>query len=160
MMAGAAEGERKLVCQNRKARHEYHIEETHEAGIALTGTEVKSLRMGHGSLVESYASAERGELFICQFHIPPYEQGNINNVESTRKRKLLLHRHEIDKLAGAIARKGYTLIPLSAYFVKGRVKIEIALARGKKLYDKRETIKQRDQEREMARSHRGRQRGE
>jgi len=144
----------KVIAQNRKARHLYEIEETFEAGIVLSGTEVKSLRMGRASLAESYAQPSANELFLLNFHIPPYEKGNIYNVEPTRRRKLLLHRREIEKLIGAVTRKGYTLVPLSVYFKKGRAKVEIAIGRGKKEHDKREDIKKRDQEREMRRDFR------
>lgn len=143
---------RKFACQNRKARHDYQIDETYEAGIALTGTEVKSLRKGRGSLAESHAHIRGGEMFIVNFHIPPYEQGNIMNPDPVRERKLLLHRREIDKLTGAVNRKGYTLVPLSVYFRKGLAKMEIGLAKGKKAHDKREDIKKRDQERDMRRA--------
>ncbi|MBI1785700.1 SsrA-binding protein SmpB [Candidatus Sumerlaeota bacterium] len=144
----------KNICQNRKARHLYEIEETFEAGLVLKGTEVKSLRAGMGSLGESYAQPQRGEIFLINFHIPPYEHGNIYNVEATRSRKLLLHKREIEKLTGAVTRKGYTLVPLSVYFKKGRVKVEVAIGRGKKEHDKREDLKKRDQEREMRRTFR------
>ena len=147
-------GGAKPVCQNRKARHEYHIEDVYEAGLVLRGTEVKSLREGRGSLTESYALPIDDEIFLDGFHIPPYEKGNIHNVDPTRRRKLLLHRREIERMIGAVTRKGYTLVPLSVYFKNGRAKLELAVARGKKLYDKRETMKKRDQEREMARDHR------
>lgn len=145
-------GERKFVCQNRKARHLYAIEETFEAGLVLRGTEVKSLRMGRGSLAESFAHPSGGELFLNNFHIPPYEHGNIHNVDSVRARKLLLHKREIERLIGAVSRKGYTIIPLSVYFKKGRAKVEIGLGKGKKLHDKREDMKRRDMDREMARA--------
>jgi SsrA-binding protein len=147
--------QRKIVCQNRKARFLYEIEETHEAGIELRGTEVKSLRQGQGSLAESFAQPKDSELFLINFHIPPYEHGNRYNADSTRPRKLLLHRREINQLIGAAARKGYTLIPLSVYFTRGKVKVELAVGKGKKAHDKRETIKRRDQEREMRRAMRG-----
>lgn len=146
----------KLVCQNRKAAFNFFIEERIEAGIALTGTEVKSLRAGQGSLAESFAQIKAGEAFIVQFHIPPYEQGNINNADPVRTRKLLLHRKQIDKLAEHVARKGYALAPTKVYFRDGKVKVEIGLARGKKLFDKRETMKKRDQAREMDRESRSR----
>ena len=142
----------KTVCRNRKARYTYHIEDTYEAGLVLTGTEVKSLRAGRASLAESFAVPVGDELYLAGFHIPPYEQGNIHNVEPVRRRKLLLHRREIDRLIGAVSRKGYTLVPLSVYFKKGLAKVEIAVARGKKLYDKREDVKRRDHEREMDRA--------
>ncbi len=141
----------KIVCQNRKARFLYEIEDTYEAGLVLKGTEVKSLRLGLGSLTESYAHAREGELFLINFHIPPYEHGNIYNVEATRSRKLLLHKREIEKLIGASTRKGYTLVPLSVYFKKGKAKVELGIGRGKKEHDKRDDIKKREQDREMRR---------
>lgn len=141
----------KIVCQNRKARHEYQLEDRFEAGLVLTGTEVKSLRQGKGSLAESYARAVGEELFIIDFHIPPYEQGNIHNTDPVRPRKLLLHRREINKMIGAASRQGFALVPVSVYFKNGRAKVEIALGKGKKMHDKREDMKKRDQEREMRR---------
>lgn len=151
MSVPAAEA-RKTVAQNRKARHEYHIDEVFEAGLVLTGTEVKSLRSGKASIVEAYISPASGELWLVGCHIPPYEQGNIHNVDPLRRRKLLLHRREIEKLTGAVSKKGCTIVPLQIYFKKGRAKIEIALARGKKLHDKRQDIKARDQRREIDRA--------
>ncbi|NLW23248.1 MAG: SsrA-binding protein SmpB [Tissierellia bacterium] len=139
----------KIVSTNRKARHEYFIEDTIEAGIVLTGTEVKSIRQGKVNIKESYASVENGEVFIHNMHISPYEQGNIYNVDPIRKRKLLLHKREIRKLDAQIAQKGYTLVPLSVYIKNGLVKGELAIAKGKKLYDKREAIAKRDAERRM-----------
>lgn len=147
----------KLVCQNRKARHEYFIEDTVEAGLELKGTEVKSLRGGGGSVQESYAQIKGGEAWIMQFHIPPYEQANRYNADPVRTRRLLMHRREIDKLGTAIEQKGYTLVPLEVYFKKGRVKVLIGIARGKKSYDKRASIKERDVTREMDRRMRGRE---
>lgn len=139
----------KTVATNRKARHEYFIEDTYEAGIALTGTEVKSIRQGKVNIKESYASIEKGEVFINNMHISPYEQGNIFNVDPLRKRKLLLHKREIRKLLVSTSQKGYTLVPLSIYIKNGLVKVELAIAKGKKLYDKREDIAKRDAERRM-----------
>ncbi len=139
----------KNVATNRKARHEYFIEDTFEAGIALTGTEVKSIRQGKVNIKDSYASIEKGEVFLNNMHISPYEQGNIFNVDPLRKRKLLLHKREIRKLLVSTTQKGYTLVPLSVYIKNGLVKIELAVARGKKLYDKREDIAKRDAERRM-----------
>ncbi len=139
----------KLIASNKKARHEFFIEDTLEAGIVLTGTEVKSIRQGKVNIKESYASIERGEVYITGMHISPYEQGNINNVDPVRKRKLLLHRREIRKLIGEIQQKGFTLVPLSIYLKDGLVKIEIALAKGKKLFDKRQTIAKKDAERRI-----------
>lgn len=139
----------KIIATNRKARHEYFIEDTIEAGIALTGTEVKSIRQGKINVRESYASIEDGEVFINNMHISPYEQGNIYNVDPIRKRKLLLHKREIRRLMTAISQKGYTLVPLSVYLKDGLVKVEVATAKGKKLYDKREDIAKKDAERRM-----------
>ena len=142
----------RMVAQNRKARHLYHIDQTWEAGIVLRGTEVKSLRAGQGSLNDSYADAEAGEIYLNNFHIPPYEQGNRFNVDSKRRRKLLLHKKEIKKIVGAVTQKGYTLVPLRVYFRGQHAKAEIALARGKKEYDKRSDIKERESRREMDRA--------
>ena len=142
----------KVVAQNRRAFHDYEVLESIEAGLVLTGTEVKSLRSGKASLAEAYASVENGEAFVRQLHIPPYEQGNRFNPYPVRARKLLLHRRQINKLMGAVEREGMTLVPLKLYFnEKGRAKIELALARGKKLHDKRETEKKRTWERERGR---------
>lgn len=139
----------KLITENRRARFEYHIIRRLETGIALTGTEVKSIRQGHFSLGEAYVTVRGNELFLVGAHISPYEQGNRFNVDPTRDRKLLAHKHEIRQLEIAIQQRGMTLVPLKAYFLDGRVKIEIGVARGKKLYDKRETIKERSQERDI-----------
>lgn len=139
----------KTLASNRKARHEFFIEDTIEAGIALKGTEVKSVRQGKISIKESYAAIEDGEAFIYNMHISPYEQGNINNVDPLRKRKLLLHSREIRRLFAAVMQKGYTLVPLTVYLRNGLVKIQLAVAKGKRLYDKRETIAKRDAERRM-----------
>jgi SsrA-binding protein len=144
--------EEKNITVNRKARFEYSIIETYEAGIVLTGTEVKSLRQGKANLVDSYGNLKNGESWLVSAHISVYEQGNINNHEPTRIRKLLLNRKEIRKLSGKIKEKGYTLVPLRLYFKKGKVKVEMALAKGKKVYDKRETIAKRDYERDKARN--------
>ncbi len=138
----------KLVANNKKARFDYFIEDTFEAGIALAGTEVKSLRMGKCSVKESFIRVEKGELFIYGMHISPYEKGNIFNKDPLRVRKLLLHRHEINKLTGKIAQQGYTIVPLQVYFKGSLVKVQIGLARGKKLYDKRQDIAKKDQRRE------------
>lgn len=146
----------KLVCQNKKASHLYFIEDTIEAGLVLVGTEVKSLRLGHGSISEAFAQIRGGEAWIHQFHIHPYEQGNRNNVDPVRTRKLLMHRQELEKLGALATRKGYTIVPLKVYFANGHAKMLIGLARGKKQHDKREDIKQRDQKRDMERSLRGR----
>lgn len=142
----------KVVADNRKARHDYFIEETYEAGIALAGTEVKSIRAGKVSLRDSYAEVLDGEVFLQQMHISPYEKGNRFNHDPKRPRKLLLHKREIKRLLGQTTQKGYTLIPLRLYFKRGRVKVELALGRGKKLYDKREDIARRDAQREIARA--------
>jgi len=142
----------KLVSQNRKARHDYHIQETIEAGLVLTGPEVKSLRLGRANLKDSYAQPKGGELFLHQVHISPYENSPLGDQDPTRTRKLLLHQHEIRRLAGKIQEKGLTLIPLRLYFRGGKAKIELALAKGKKSYDKRETIRKRDLEREAEQS--------
>ncbi len=144
--------ELKVVASNRKARHEYHLEETLEAGLVLVGSEVKSLRLGRASLTDSYATVERGEVYLHNMHISPYEQANRFNHEPKRTRKLLLHREEIRRLAGKISQRGYTLVPLRVYFRGGRAKVEIALARGKKIYDKRRDIAERDARRAIDRA--------
>lgn len=138
----------KLVANNKKAFHDYFIDETYEAGIALHGTEVKSLRMGKCSIKEAFIRIENGEVFVYGMHISPYEKGNLFNKDPLRVKKLLLHKYEINKLAGRVAEKGYTLVPLQVYFKDGRAKVEIGLARGKKLYDKRRDIAKKDQRRE------------
>lgn len=138
----------KLVANNKKAYHDYFIEEKYEAGIVLHGTEVKSMRMGKCSIKESFIRIENGEIFAYGMHISPYEKGNIFNKDPLRTRKLLLHKKEINKLMGKIAEKGYTLVPLQVYFKDGRAKVEIGLAKGKKLYDKRQDIAKKDQRRE------------
>lgn len=141
----------KLIANNKKAYHEYFIDETYEAGIALYGTEVKSMRMGKCSIKESFIRIENGEVFVYGMHVSPYEKGNIFNKDPLRVKKLLMHKYEINKLAGKVAEKGYTLVPLQVYFKNGRVKTQIGLARGKKLYDKRESIARKDQRREAER---------
>lgn len=138
----------KLVANNKKAYHDFFIDETYEAGIALHGTEVKSMRMGKCSIKESFIRIENGEAFVYGMHISPYEKGNIFNKDPLRTKKLLLHKYEINKLAGKIAEKGYTLVPLQVYFKDGKAKVEVGLARGKKLYDKRQDIAKKDQKRE------------
>ncbi len=138
----------KVLCSNRKAYHDYHIEESLESGIELKGTEIKSLREGKANLKDSYAVLKDGEIFLIGCHISPYSHGNIYNHEPLRTRKLLLHREEIRKLTGKVTQRGFTLIPVRIYLSKGRAKVEIALARGKKLFDKRETIKEKDLRRE------------
>ncbi|MFM6966642.1 MAG: SsrA-binding protein SmpB [Rhodoluna sp.] len=142
----------KVVATNRKARHDYHIEDVYEAGMVLSGTEVKALRAGRASLVDGFASIDGGEAFLENVHIPEYTQGTWNNHATRRKRKLLLNKSEILKLARAIKESGYTLVPLSIYFKDGRAKVEIALAKGKKEYDKRATLKEQQDTREAARA--------
>ena len=136
---------------NRRARHEYHILESMEAGIALTGTEIKSIRQGGISLNEAYARMRDGELWLLGMHVPPYKQGSFSNVDPNRPRKLLLHKEQIARLGGRAAEKGLTIVPLRLYFTRGKVKIEIGLAKGKKIWDKREAVTKRDVEREIAR---------
>lgn len=147
----AKEVGRKMIAQNRKARHDYFIEDTFEAGLVLTGTEVKSLRAGRASLVDGFAEISNGEVWLQGAHIPEYLQGTWNNHTPRRKRKLLLHRHEIDKLERRVNERGLTIVPLALYFKDGRAKVEIGLAKGKKHYDKRQTIAKRDAEREATR---------
>ena len=147
-MAKAPKENVKLIANNKKAYHDYFIEDKYEAGISLAGTEVKSLRQGKCSIKESFLRIEKGEIFIYGLHISPYEKGNIFNKDPLRVRKLLLHKYEINKLAGKIAEKGYTLVPLQVYFRGSLVKVEIGLAKGKKLYDKRQDIAKKDQKRE------------
>ena len=141
----------KVIANNKKAWHDYFIDQTYEAGISLAGTEVESLRMGKCSLKESFIKDERGELIIYGMNISPYEKGNIFNKDPLRPRKLLLHRSEINKLAGAVSQKGYTIVPLKVYLKGSLVKVEIGLARGKKLYDKREATAKKDLKREAER---------
>ena len=139
---------KKLIANNKKAYHDFFIDETYECGIALHGTEVKSMRMGKCSIKEAFVRIEDGEVFVYGMHVSPYEKGNIFNKDPLRVKKLLLHKYEINKLLGKIKEKGYTLVPLQVYFKDGKVKVEIGLARGKKLYDKREAIAKKDQRRE------------
>lgn len=139
---------RKMIAQNRKARHDYHIDDTWEAGLVLMGTEVKSLRQGRASLVDGFAEVEDGEIWLHGVHIPEYTQGTWTNHASRRRRKLLLNRSEIDKIERKVHDKGYTLVPLQLYFKDGRAKVEIALGRGKKAYDKRHTLAERQADRE------------
>lgn len=134
----------KVIARNKKATHDYHIEETFEAGIVLTGTEIKSIRQGKVNLQESYARIDRGEMFIVGMHISPFEQGNRFNVDPTRTRKLLMHKEEIDKLLGKTKMKGLTLVPLDIHLRNGFAKMQLALGKGKKNYDKRETLAKRD----------------
>ena len=146
----------KLITQNRKARHDYTVLDTLEAGIVLQGTEVKSLRLGRAHLKDSYARTDDGEMWLHHMHISPYDQGNRFNHDPLRPRKLLMHRREISRLRAQVAEKGYTLVPLRLYWHNGRAKVELALARGKRQYDKREAMAKRDTEREMAREMRQR----
>ncbi|MCE5194433.1 MAG: SsrA-binding protein SmpB [Nitrospiraceae bacterium] len=147
-----------IICQNRKAFHDYHIEETIEAGISLLGTEVKSLRDGKGNLKDSYVLIKNDEAFLFNCHISPYSHGNIMNHEPLRTRKLLLHKKEIERLQGKVAQKGYSLIPLKVYFKKSVAKVEIGLAKGKKQYEKRESIKEREAKREIDKAMKSRNR--
>lgn len=142
----------KVFAKNRKAFHDYHLEETYEAGVVLTGTEVKSIRAGRINLKDSYARIENNEAWVLNMHISPYEQGNRFNHDPMRKRKLLMHRREINRLIGLTREKGYTLIPIKVYTNEGYIKIEIALARGKKLYDKRASLKEKEAKREVERA--------
>lgn len=149
----------KIVTENRKARHDYHILETFEAGIALKGTEVKSMRAGKANLKESFAIIENGELYIYGMHISPYEQGNIFNSDPLRQRKLLMHKREIKRLFAKTKEQGLTLVPLKAYFKEDKIKLELALAKGKKLYDKRDADAERTAKREIDRVMKDRSRG-
>ncbi len=153
---GKNEG-RKILAQNRKARHLYFIEDKYEAGIVLKGTEVKSVRAGRANLKDSYGRVDGGELFLYNMHISPYEPGNRFNHEPLRVRKLLMHRREINRLTGYVQEKGYTLVPLSIYLSGGKIKVELALARGKKDFDKRRSIAEKDAQREMERAFKERQ---
>jgi SsrA-binding protein len=145
---------RQLIARNKRARHDYSILDTWEAGLALTGTEVKSLRAGKANLADAYGIVHEGEVFLLNAHIAPYEQGNRFNHEATRTRKLLLHRREIRRLIGAVERQGLTLVPLDLYFKRGKAKVTLALGKGKKLHDKRADARRKDDEREMARARR------
>jgi SsrA-binding protein len=144
----AKEQGQKMIAQNRKARHDYAIEDTYEAGIVLQGTEVKSLRAGRASLVDGFCDIENGEVFLHAVHIPTYTEGTWTNHEVRRRRKLLLHRLEIDKIEAKIREKGYTLVPLAMYFKDGRAKVEVGLGKGRKSYDKRQAIAERTAKRE------------
>ena len=157
-MADKKKTDGKIITVNRKARHDYIVEETYECGIALAGTEVKSLRAGAVNLKDSYCSIKDGEMFVVGMHISPYEQGNIFNRDPLRQRKLLMHKREIMKLFGYVKRDGYSLIPLSLYFKGSRVKLELGLCKGKKLHDKRDDAARRDASREMDRAMRDRNR--
>jgi SsrA-binding protein len=147
-----AASEEKDICVNRKARHDYFIDETYEAGLVLQGSEVKSLRDGKANLMDSYARIDKGELFLVNAHISPYFAASQFNHDPTRKRKLLLHKQEVRRLTGKVKERGLTLIPLRLYFKNGRAKVELGLARGKKMYDKRETLRKRVAQREVERS--------
>ena len=148
-----AEGRIKIISENRKARHDYFIHETYEAGIALKGTEVKALRQGKSNLKDSYAQIDKqAELYLHNLHISPYEQGNQFNHDPLRVRKLLMHKGEINKLLGKIKEQGYTLVPLKLYFTNGKVKVELALAKGKKLYDKRQSLAEKEAGRQIERA--------
>ena len=147
-----AASDEKIICINRQARHNYFIDETYEAGLVLVGSEVKSLRDGKANLVDSYAQIRRGEAFLINAHISPYAGANQFNHEPTRTRKLLLHAREIERLTGKTKERGLTLIPLKLYFKDGRAKVELGLARGKRLYDKRDTLRRKVAEREVERS--------
>ena len=152
----SVEPERKSLARNKRALHDYHVVETWEAGLMLTGTEIKSLRTGQANMSDSYGVVRDGEVFLLNLHIPPYEQGNQFNHEPTRTRKLLLHKKEIKRMIGAVERQGLTLIPLELYFKRGKAKVALALGKGKKLHDKRADEKKRDDQREMARAFRAR----
>jgi SsrA-binding protein len=154
----AREQGRKIVARNRRARHDYHIEDVYEAGLVLTGTEVKSLRAGRASLADGFAQITGGEAWLHNVHIPEYAQGTWTNHEPRRIRKLLLHRKEIDRLSSETAERGLTIVPLSLYFTDGKAKVELALARGKRTYDKRHDLARRDAAREVDRALRQRQR--
>lgn len=147
----------KVIIENRKARHDYFIEETYEVGISLKGTEVKSLRAGKANLKDSYGQVENGEMYLFNMHISPYEQGNRFNVDPVRTRKLLLHKAEINRLYGKVKQQGLTLVPLKVYFKRGLVKVELALAKGKKLYDKRDAMAEKDARRDVERELRGKE---
>ena len=160
MMAKAGSAEKTdndgVIARNKRARHDYHILDTWETGIVLSGTEVKALRQGKATLTDAYGNVRDGEIYLLNLHIGQYEQGNVFNHEPTRTRKLLMHKREIRRLIGAVEREGLTLVPLDLHFKDGRVKVSLALAKGKKLHDKREDLRRRDDEREMARAVRAR----
>ena len=147
----ANDSRNKTLAENRKARHDYFIEEAMEAGIELVGTEVKSIRAGKANLKDSYAQVRNGEIFVCNMHISPYEQGNIFNKDPLRERRLLLHKKEIIRLAGFIAQQGYTLVPLSLYLKEGKVKVNLGVAKGKKNYDKRDSMLEKAAKRDIDR---------
>ena len=152
----SADPERKSLARNKRALHDYHVVESWEAGLMLTGTEIKSLRTGQANMSDSYGVVRDGEVFLLNLHIPPYEQGNQFNHDPTRTRKLLLHKKEIKRMIGAVERQGLTLIPLELYFERGKAKVALALGKGKKLHDKRADEKKKDDQREMARALRAR----
>lgn len=149
----------KIICTNKQARFDYHLEDSFEAGVVLQGTEVKSLRDGRANLKDSYAAVDEGEVYLYDCHISPYPNGGYANHEPKRPRKLLLHKKEIRRLVGKTQERGLTLVPLKLYFLRGKAKVELALARGKKLYDKREDMKRRDADREIERAFKDRHRG-
>ena len=153
--AAAEKGADRLIVSNRKARYEYHVLDTWETGIVLQGTEVKALREGKANLQDAFARVDNGEVWLFNVHISPYEQGNRFNHDPLRPRKLLLHRNEIRRMIGSVQEKGLTLVPLDLHFSGGRAKVNLALVRGKQLHDKRETIKERDQQREVQRGFKG-----
>ena len=155
-MASTSRQQSTVIARNRRARHDYHIDDTVEGGLVLTGTEVKSLRAGRASLTDGFAQIENGEVWLHGVHIPEYTQGTWTNHEPRRARKVLLHRHEIDRWAAKTAERGLTIVPLALYFKDGRVKVELALARGKRTYDKRHDLAQRDAAREVERAFRRR----
>ncbi len=159
-MTATQESQDRLVAQNRRARYDYTVLDTIEAGIVLAGTEVKSLRNGKASLQEAFATIDNGEIWVRQMHIPPYEQGNRWNLDPVRPRKLLLHRLEIGKLHRSVAQKGNTLVPLKLYFSRGRAKLLLGICKGKKTHDKRHAIADRDAKREVSRAKRTGERGE
>lgn len=152
MALGMKTGLKKIIAQNRKARHDYFIVSTYEAGLVLVGTEVKSLRLGRANLKDAYAKIQRGEVFVHQMHIGPYPFAYYNNHDPLRVRKLLLHKYEIKKLYGKVNEKGHALIPLTLYFESGKVKMTLALAKGKRKYDKRQAIRKKDEKRELDRA--------
>ena len=152
MAAKASFEAEKTVCTNRKAQHDYYIQDTLEAGIVLTGTEVKSLRAGRANLKDSYALVKNSEVFLFNCHISPYTHGNIQNHDPLRTRKLLLHRNQIRKLIGLTSQKGFTLVPLKIYFMHGKAKVALGIAKGKKLHDKRQVMKEREAQRDMERA--------
>lgn len=158
MSSKAPDRANRTLAENRKARHDYFIEETYEAGIALTGTEIKSVRAGRVNLRDSYAQVKNGEMWLMNVHIATYDQGGYVTHDPMRPRKLLLHRKEINRLAGALTEKGLTLVPLRMYLKNNRAKVELALAKGKKLYDKRDSIAERDARRDVERALRDRER--